>query len=48
MVKGIHHICMKCGTPEAFNRVKEFYVNVLGLRIFREWPADMEEIGAFL
>ncbi|MCR4642380.1 MAG: hypothetical protein K5697_10170 [Lachnospiraceae bacterium] len=37
MIKGIHHISMKCNTEEEINRVKEFYISVLGLKIIREW-----------
>ena len=37
MIKGIHHISMKCNTEEEINRVKEFYISVLGLTIIREW-----------
>ena len=28
---------MKCNTEEEINRVKEFYISVLGLKIIREW-----------
>ena len=38
LIKGIHHISMKCNTEEEINRVKEFYISVLGLKIIREWP----------
>ena len=38
MIKGIHHISMKCGSTEELIRVKEFYIGVLGLKIIREWP----------
>ena len=38
MIKGIHHISMKCGSEEELCRVKEFYITLLGLRICREWP----------
>ena len=37
MIKGIHHISMKC-KKEELRKVKDFYVSVLGLRICREWP----------
>jgi len=36
MIKGIHHISMKC-RKEELHKVKDFYVSVLGLRICREW-----------
>ena len=38
MIKGIHHVSMKCNTDEEINKVKDFYISVLGLRIVREWP----------
>ena len=37
MIKGLHHISMKCNTEEEINKVKDFYINVLGLTIIREW-----------
>ena len=38
MIKGIHHISMKCEGEEEFARVKEFYLDILGLSVCREWP----------
>ena len=38
MITGIHHVSMKCGKPEEFQRAKEFYCGVLGLSVWREWP----------
>ncbi len=38
MIKGIHHISMKCGSAGEFSRVREFYISLLGFRICREWP----------
>ena len=38
MIGGIHHISMKCGTAEEFEKAKDFYLNILGLKIKREWP----------
>ena len=37
MIKGIHHISMKCGSDEEFSKVKEFYISLLGLTICRDW-----------
>lgn len=37
MIKGLHHISMKCNTEEEIKKVKDFYINVLGLTIIREW-----------
>ena len=37
MIKGIHHISMKCGTAEELAKVREFYIELLGMKIIREW-----------
>ena len=37
MIKGIHHISMKCGTEKELLKVKEFYIDILGLKICRTW-----------
>jgi glyoxylase I family protein len=37
-INGIHHISMKCGTKEEFERARDFYLNILGFSIVREWP----------
>ncbi len=36
MIKGIHHISMKC-LPGDLPKVKDFYISLLGLRLIREW-----------
>lgn len=41
MIKGIHHISMKCGTAEELAKVHEFYIELLGLKIIREWAEGM-------
>lgn len=41
MIKGIHHISMKCGTSEELAKVREFYIELLGLKIVREWADGM-------
>ena len=38
MITGIHHISLKCGTKEEFEKAKDFYLNVLGFSAVREWP----------
>ena len=40
MIKGIHHVSMKC-TVEEIDKVKDFYVNVLGMTLCREWDGGM-------
>ena len=37
-VHGIHHVSMKCGSPENLPAVKAFYCDLLGLKVVREWP----------
>ena len=41
MIKGIHHISMKCETAEELAKVKEFYLEILGLNICREWDGGL-------
>ena len=38
MIKGIHHYSMKCNSQEELDKVKEFYLTLLGLKMKREWP----------
>ena len=38
MVKGIHHISMKCKSEQELERALHFYISVLGLRVARQWP----------
>lgn len=37
MIRGIHHISMKCGNAEEFGKVREFYISLLGFTVCREW-----------
>lgn len=49
MVKGIHHISMRCSSPEEFEKVRSFYLDVIGLTVKREWNgACMIDTGAGL
>ena len=41
MIKGIHHISMKCGTAEELAKVREFYIELLVLKIIHEWAEGM-------
>ena len=38
MITGLHHISMKCGTSEEFEKAKSFYTGLLGFVTVREWP----------
>ena len=49
MIRGIHHVSMKCGTPEELAAVRAFYCGLLGLAVVREWPEGiMLDTGAGL
>lgn len=37
MITGLHHVSMKC-TGEELDRVKDFYIGMLGFHPVREWP----------
>ena len=37
MIKGVHHIALKCHGVESFNKTIEFYRDVLGLQVVRTW-----------
>ena len=41
MIKGIHHISMKCETTVELEKAKSFYLNLLGFSLVREWPAGI-------
>ncbi len=46
MIRGIHHISMKTDSPEVFRKTKEFYTEILGLSIVRQWETGiMVETG---
>jgi glyoxylase I family protein len=38
MIRGIHHVSMKCASAEELTRVREFYCDLLGLKVVRQWP----------
>ena len=38
MIRGIHHVSMKCLSGDEFARAKAFYLETLGLPVRREWP----------
>ncbi len=37
MVTGIHHYSMKCNSQEELDKVKDFYLRLLGFKLKREW-----------
>ena len=49
LVKGVHHVCMKCVTAEQFEEIRRFYGTVLGLPEVRSWAAGiMYDLGGSL
>ena len=40
MIKGIHHISMKCKTTQELERVKDFYIGVLGMNCAANGTAE--------
>lgn len=48
-IKGIHHVSMKCCNAAEYEKTIEFYKDVLGLNVAREWETGiMFETGAGL
>ncbi|MBQ3257029.1 MAG: VOC family protein [Oscillospiraceae bacterium] len=49
LIKGVHHVCMKCVTSEQFDEVRKFYGEILGLPVVRSWAAGiMYDLGGSL
>lgn len=49
LIKGVHHVCMKCVTAEQFDEVRKFYGEILGLPVVRSWAAGiMYDLGGSL
>lgn len=49
LIKGLHHVCMKCATEEEFAKVQEFYGTTLGLPVVRTWDTGlMYDLGGVL
>lgn len=40
-IKGIHHVCIKCTSPEKYREERHFYCDLLGLPVRREWDTGM-------
>ena len=37
LIKGIHHVCLKCANKEEYKEVVHFYHEILELEIARTW-----------
>ncbi len=47
MIKGIHHVALRCSGPGEFEKVLGFYRDLLGLETVRTWGQG-EKAGAML
>ena len=41
MIRGLHHVSLKCADRTVFARAKDFYCGLLGLHIYREWETGV-------
>ena len=49
LIKGMHHVCLKCCGGDEFSKVQDFYGNVLGLQKVRESSGSvMYDLGGAL
>ena len=37
LIKGTHHVSLKCDSVELFQKTLDFYLNTLGLELVRTW-----------
>lgn len=37
LIKGIHHVALKCTCPEEYEKTLHFYCEVLGMPVLRSW-----------
>lgn len=37
LIKGIHHVSLKCTAQEEYEKEKDFYGNILGMDVVRDW-----------
>ena len=37
MIRGIHHVSLRCDDPDLFTKAAEFYCDVLKLKVARQW-----------
>ena len=41
LIKGIHHVSMKCSSTEEYEKTIDFYKNILGIPVAREWQSGI-------
>ena len=37
LLQGVHHVCLKAQGSRDYERAREFYLEILGFRLVREW-----------
>ncbi len=42
LIKGTHHVALKCESTEEFNKVISFYTEILDLAVLRSWGEGAE------
>lgn len=42
LIKGTHHVALKCGSVEEFEKTIKFYTETLGLETIRSWGAGAD------
>ena len=42
LIRGIHHVCLKCSSLEQFEETVTFYRDILGLNVIRRWGTGIE------
>ncbi len=47
LIKGTHHVALKCGSVEEFKKTVAFYTEILDLTVLRSW-GEGEEAGIML
>lgn len=49
LIKGVHHVCLKCSSMEEYEKVIAFYRDVLELPVVRSWSeGTMLDLGGGL
>lgn len=47
LIKGTHHVALKCGSQEEYAKTVAFYTDTLGLEVIRSW-GEGDDAGTML
>ena len=47
LVKGLHHVSMKCSSMEEYEKTVDFYKNIIGIPVARTWDTGSGIIEIF-